>query len=212
MSDSKIRYTHVRDIGIGANGTNPEESTLEQIEVNAPPAPPPSPAAATNSQSASKISSKPAPPPLPPPAAATNSQSASKISSRPNTQVETLHMPPPPLDTKNEDDEREIKEDVFHERDREQVREREREQEREREREQERERERERTHSRAQLRWNLSLFQKSGAESKEIPKDKYNLAKQVSALSNPHHNAIAIGTGLSLLGFTLWTSNLPSNS
>jgi hypothetical protein len=55
----------------------------------------------------------------------------------------------------------------------------------------------------------LSLFEKSGAESKEIPKEKYNLAKQVSALSNPRHNAIAIGAGLSLLGFTLW---MPSSS
>jgi hypothetical protein len=179
MSDSKVRYTHVRDIGFGAandRATNPEETTLEQIEVNAP-SPSPQPAAVNHSQSASR----PAPPPPPPPPS-------------PNTQVETLDMPPP-LDTKNEDYEREIKEDVFHER----------------EQERERERERERTHSRTHSRWNWSLFEKSGAKPKELPKEKYNLAKQVSALSNPRHNAIAIGAGLSLLGFTLWNSNLPTN-
>jgi pullulanase/glycogen debranching enzyme len=71
------------------------------------------------------------------------------------------------------------------------------------ERKHERERERERENARSRL--NLSLFSAK-------PKEKYSLANRVASLSSARHNAIATAAGLSLLGFVLWSSNLPASS
>jgi hypothetical protein len=123
MSDSKIRYTHVRDIGIGENSTNPEEAALEQIEVKSPqPAPQtvpqtmpqqmPQTAPQPAPQTMPRNTPQTAPQTMPPqtsakPTVKRNLKSAAK-KSQPNSELETLELPdeqPRLLVTKNADDE-----------------------------------------------------------------------------------------------------------